>query len=163
LIKTKSPGVLSVLSKASAGQADQLVVEGDVISFGNRSLKVLSTPGHTEGCISFVMDDESRVFTGDTLLIRGCGRTDFQGGDAGLLWDGVRSKLFTLPPTCAVYPAHDYKGRTQSTIGEEVELNPRLTKSKEEFQEIMANLGLNRPAKMDTAVPANMRCGVPDA
>jgi sulfur dioxygenase len=112
--------------------------------------------------VSFLLDDESKVFTGDALLIRGCGRTDFQGGDAGALWDSVNSELFTLPPTCSVFPCHDYQGRTQSSIAEEKRLNPRLTKSKEEFKDIMSSLNLPRPGKMDVAVPANMRCGVPD-
>jgi len=162
MIKSKAAGVLSVLSKASEGQADVVVDPGDDVAFGTRCVKVRATPGHTPGCVSYVLDDETKVFTGDALLIRGCGRTDFQGGDASVLWDSVHEQLFTLPPTCAIYPAHDYQGRTQSTIAEESELNPRLTKTKEEFQVIMDNLGLNRPAKMDVAVPANMRCGVPE-
>lgn len=162
MIKQKSPGVLSVLSKDSKGQADLTVSAGDRIMFGSRFVNVLATPGHTAGCVSYVLDDESKVFTGDALLIRGCGRTDFQEGDSSALWESVHTQLFTLPATCAVFPAHDYQGRTQSTIAEEIDLNPRLTKPKEEFQEIMASLNLSRPAKIDVAVPANLRCGVPD-
>lgn len=112
--------------------------------------------------MSYVADDQSFVLTGDTLLIQGCGRTDFQSGDAEQLYGMVHSKLFTLPKDCTVYPAHDYKGRTSSTIGVELETNPRLSKPKEEFVEIMKNLNLSYPKKIDVAVPANMRCGVPD-
>jgi sulfur dioxygenase len=102
--------------------------------------------------------------TGDTLLISGCGRTDFQGGSAENLYDSVHKQLFTLPETCTVYPAHDYNGRTESTIGSEKSSNPRLGagKTKGAFVEIMANLNLAYPKKIDVAVPANMRCGVPD-
>jgi sulfur dioxygenase len=101
------------------------------------------------------------VFTGDTLLIRGCGRTDFQAGNPELLFDNVRTKLFTLPDECSVYPAHDYKGRTVSSIGEEKHFNARLclSKSKEEFVEIMAGLNLSYPKQIDRALPLNMRCG----
>jgi len=120
--------------------------------------------GHTEGCVSFVADDESFVMTGDALLIKGCGRTDFQGGSAETLYDSVHTQLFSLPESCIVYPAHDYNGRTESSIGSEKSENPRLggNKSKDEFVDIMANLKLAYPKKIDVAVPANMRCGVPD-
>jgi sulfur dioxygenase len=99
------------------------------------------------------------VFTGDTLLIRGCGRTDFQGGSPSTLYDSVHTKLFTLFDETAVYPAHDYKGFTSSTIGEEKRLNPRLTKSKDDFIQIMNNLNLPYPKKMDISQPRNMKCG----
>jgi sulfur dioxygenase len=97
-------------------------------------------------------------------MIQGCGRTDFQGGSADHLYESVQTQLFTLPPDTIVYPAHDYKGRTSSTIGAEIDSNPRLgkDKTKNEFIEIMANLNLSYPKKIDVAVPANMRCGVPD-
>jgi sulfur dioxygenase len=107
-----------------------------------------------------VLNDLSRVFTGDTLLIHGCGRTDFQSGSADILYDSVHTKLFSLPEDCLVYPAHDYKGNTVSSIGEEKRFNPRLTKSKEEFIEIMNNLNLPRPAQIEIAVPANLLCGI---
>lgn len=111
--------------------------------------------------MSYALDDESMVFTGDALLIRGCGRTDFQGGSAQTLYKSVRENLFAkLPASCAVYPAHDYKGCTSSSIGEESALNPRLTKSEAEFVDIMQNLNLPYPKKMDASVPANMVCGV---
>lgn len=154
----------SVISKASGAQADLLIEHGDRIAFGHRFVTAKSTPGHTGGCMSYVADDESFVLTGDTLLIQGCGRTDFQSGSAATLYESVHSQLFStaLPDDCIVYPAHDYKGRTSSTIGAEKTTNPRLTKSKEEFVELMANLNLSYPKKLDVAVPANMRCGVPD-
>lgn len=153
----------SVISKASGAQADVVVEHGDRIHFGHRFVTCKSTPGHTGGCMSYVADDESFVLTGDTLLIQGCGRTDFQSGSAATLYESVHEQLFhTLPDDCIVYPAHDYKGRTSSTIGVEKTTNPRLTKSKEEFVELMANLNLSYPKKLDVAVPANMRCGVPD-
>lgn len=164
ILKTKVTGLKSVISQASKAKADILLNPGDKIVFGNRHLNVRATPGHTEGCVSYVADDESMVFTGDTLLIQGCGRTDFQGGSASQLYDSVHSQLFTLPDECIVYPAHDYKGRFSSEIGKEKSTNPRLGggKSKEEFIEIMDNLNLSYPKKIDVAVPANMRCGVPD-
>lgn len=164
ILKTKVTGLKSIISKASKAKADITLSPGDKIQFGNRYLDVRATPGHTEGCVSYVTDDESMVFTGDTLLIQGCGRTDFQGGSASQLYDSVHTQLFTLPDECIVYPAHDYKGRFSSKIGNEKNTNPRLggSKSKEEFIEIMNNLNLSYPKKIDVAVPANMRCGVPD-
>lgn len=164
LLKQKVSGLQSVISEASGAKADLKIKHGDKITFGSRSLQVRATPGHTDGCVSFVADDESFVLTGDALLIQGCGRTDFQGGSAEKLFHSVRTQLFTLPGSTVVYPAHDYKGRTSSTIEKEAETNPRLgkKKTKEEFVEIMKNLDLAYPKKIDVAVPANMRCGVPD-
>lgn len=159
------PNFQSVISEASNAQADIKVQHGDKIQFGSRYVVVKSTPGHTEGCVSYVTDDGKMVFTGDALLIQGCGRTDFQGGSASTLYDSVHQQLFdVLDDDCIVYPAHDYKGRTSSTIGDEKKNNPRLGrgKTKEEFMEIMKNLNLSYPKKIDVAVPANMRCGVPD-
>src|SRR4029078_10038097 len=119
------------VSKASAAPcADVTMADGDSLRLGAIVLEVLSTPGHTEGCLSYRAGENGvfdRVFTGDALLIRGCGRTDFQGGSATLLYHSVRTKLFTLSDTTLVYPAHDYSGRTVSTIGEEKRHNPRLS------------------------------------
>jgi sulfur dioxygenase len=164
ILKEKVQGFQSVISKASKAKADVTVGPGDKIHFGNMYLEVRATPGHTEGCVSYVSNDTKMVFTGDTLLVQGCGRTDFQGGSASTLYDSVHSQLFTLPDDYTVYPAHDYKGRLSTTIGSEKSSNPRLggDKSKEEFVEIMKNLNLSYPKKIDEAVPANMRCGVPD-
>jgi sulfur dioxygenase len=164
LLKQKVTGLQSVISKASGAAADRHVQPGDRIEFGKRFVSVRATPGHTDGCVSYVADDESFVLTGDALLIHGCGRTDFQQGDAGKLYDTVHEQLFTLPDDTVVYPAHDYKGRFHSTIGIEKTTNPRFggTKTKEEFVDIMANLNLPYPKRIDAAVPANLRCGAPD-
>lgn len=160
VLKKKVEGFRSVISAASKAKADVKLAHGDVVTFGSHKLKALATPGHTEGCMSFVLDDNEAVFTGDAVMIRGCGRTDFQGGSAETLYESVKAHVFTLPDTCKIYPAHDYKGRTMSTVAEEKAFNPRLTKSKEEFVKIMAELGLPYPKKIDVAVPANLECGV---
>lgn len=146
-----------------AACADVLVRHGDHIRVGSIDLEVRETPGHTNGCVAYVGAD--RVFTGDTLLIGGCGRTDFQEGDAGRLYDSVHRQILSLPPDTLVYPAHDYKGRTVSTVKEEMALNPRLGggTTREAFIEIMANLKLAYPKQIDRAVPANLRCGREDA
>jgi sulfur dioxygenase len=164
LLKEKVEGVKSVISESSGAKADVKIGSGDRIVFGSRYVEARATPGHTEGCFSYVADDESFVLTGDTLLIQGCGRTDFQGGSAETLYESVHQQLFSLPDSTIVYPAHDYKSRTESSVKNEKENNPRLgaTKTKDEFIEIMANLNLSYPKKIDVAVPANMRCGVPD-
>lgn len=142
-----------------AACADVPVKHGDHVRVGAIDLEVRETPGHTNGCVVYVAAD--RVFTGDTLLIGGCGRTDFQQGDAGRLYDSVHQQILSLPPDTLVYPAHDYKGRTVSTIKEETAMNARLGggKSREEFIEIMANLNLAYPRQIDRAVPANLHCG----
>jgi sulfur dioxygenase len=164
LLKQRVPGLQSIISTASCATADLHVTHGDRIEFGRRFVSVRATPGHTDGCVSYLADDESFVLTGDALLIQGCGRTDFQQGDASKLYDSVHQQLFTLPDDTVVYPAHDYLGRSQTTIGVEKTTNPRFggTKTKEEFIQIMANLNLPYPKHIDAAVPANLRCGVPD-
>ena len=135
------------------------VAEGDKIEIEGLSLEVLYTPGHTDDSYCFLMDD--RVFTGDTLLIRGTGRTDFQNGDARAQYDSIFNKLLRLPEETLVYPAHDYKGDTVSTIGEERRFNPRLqVASADEYVELMGKLSLANPKMMDVAVPANMHIGL---
>ena len=135
------------------------VTEGDRIQIEGLSLDVLYTPGHTDDSYSFLLDD--RVFTGDTLLIRGTGRTDFQNGDARAQYESIFNKLMKLRDETLVYPAHDYKGETVSTIGEEKQFNPRLrVKSVDEYVDLMNNLKLPNPKMMDVAVPANMRVGL---
>ncbi|HND34799.1 MAG TPA: MBL fold metallo-hydrolase [Myxococcota bacterium] len=148
-----------VKADAGAACADVPVEDGHVVQLGSLRLEVRSTPGHTFGCVSYVMED--RVFTGDTLLIGGCGRTDFQQGSSHTLYQSVTQRLFPLPPDTLVYPGHDYKGRTVSTIGEERAINARLGggKTEEEFVEIMANLKLAYPKQIDRALPANLACG----
>ena len=144
---------------AGAMCADLLVTDGVPLQVGDLEFRVLHTPGHTNGCLSFAMAD--RVFTGDALFIGGCGRTDFQQGDAGRLYDSIHRKLFTLPPDTLVYPGHDYAGNTVSTIGQELRKNPRLGggKTREEFIEIMQGLDLPYPKHIDAALPANQACG----
>jgi len=139
--------------------ADISAKDGEELTFGDFTIKVLSTPGHTNGCTSYYI--EGMVFTGDAMLIRGCGRTDFQDGSADTLYESVNQKLFTLPDETLVYPAHDYKGMRVSTIWEEKKYNPRLGggKSKPAFIEIMNNLNLAKPKRIDVSVPANMKCG----
>ncbi|KAK5892047.1 hypothetical protein CesoFtcFv8_012466 [Champsocephalus esox] len=160
LMKKRLVGLKSAISKYSGASADMLLSEGDKISFGKHYLTVRDTPGHTDGCMSLVSGDQSMAFTGDALLIRGCGRTDFQQGCAKKLYESVHQKIFTLPDQCLVYPAHDYLGQTASTVGEERRFNPRLTKSVDEFVNIMNNLNLPKPSKIDVSVPANLVCGV---
>jgi sulfur dioxygenase len=153
------------VASAATGIAtlDRQLTEGDKIGFGNHSLQVIATPGHTDGCVSFVLDDQSMVFTGDSLLIRGCGRTDFQQGSAQKLFHSIKDKLFALPDDCIVYPAHDYSGRTASSIGEERQFNPRIggQANETDFVGYMENLRLPHPKKLDIAVPANLLAGKP--
>jgi glyoxylase-like metal-dependent hydrolase (beta-lactamase superfamily II) len=143
---------------AGAACADLLVTDGVVLQVGELVFEVRHTPGHTNGCVSYVLAD--RVFTGDALLIDGCGRTDFQQGDAGQLYDSITSRLFTLPPDTLVYPGHDYRGNTVSTITQERAKNSRLSgKSRAEFIELMQRLELPYPKHIDQALPANRACG----
>lgn len=132
--------------------------EGETISIDGIKLRALYTPGHTDDSYSYLMDD--RVFTGDTLLIRSTGRTDFQNGDPRAQYDSIFGKLLKLPEDTLVYPAHDYKGWTVSTIGEEKRFNPRLqVDSLQAYVELMNSLKLDNPKLMDIAVPANRACG----
>ena len=156
-----SQSVLGV--RGGAPCVDRAIDEGDVILLGSHPIEARATPGHTAGCMSYVVPDLAAVFTGDALLIRGCGRTDFQGGSAETLYDSLHARIFSLPPSTRVYPGHDYQGRTVSTVGEELEFNPRLGggRSKAAFVQIMADLHLDPPSKLAEAVPANQRCGLP--
>ena len=158
-------GAITVQGKESQASGVGLhVTDGDKISFGSHTLIALSTPGHTDDsyCYYLVSTEKRRLFTGDTLLIRGSGRTDFQNGDARLQYDSIFEKLFTLPNETLIYPGHDYRGMTFSTIGEEKRFNPRLqVASREEYVQQMNNLKLAYPRYIDVAVPANLRCGLP--
>lgn len=159
----EATGCKTVASRHAKVDCHDLPVgEGSRIRFGKHELVVLETPGHTDGCLSYVTGDRSMVFTGDALLIRGTGRTDFQQGNAEKLYRSITEKLFSLPDETLVYPGHDYKGRMVSTIGEEKRFNPRVGqgKSLEEFQTIMANLDLPKPRYIDVALPANLACGL---
>lgn len=148
----------------AADNVDLPLAHGDLVRFGAEALEVRATPGHTDGCLSFVSADHRRVFTGDALLVRGAGRTDFQGGDAHRLYRSIREQLFSLPDACVVYPGHDYDGRTSSTIGEERAFNPRIGGGarEEDFVGYMDNLGLPHPKQIAIAVPANLRAGRPE-
>jgi glyoxylase-like metal-dependent hydrolase (beta-lactamase superfamily II) len=150
----------SAMGEESGAECVSLRIrEGDVLKADGVRLQAMYTPGHTADSYSFVMDD--RVFTGDTLLIRGTGRTDFQNGDPGAQYDSLFSKLLTLPDDTLVYPAHDYEGRTSSTIGEERRFNPRLqVDSRQAYIDQMNALSLEPPRLIDVAVPANQRCGL---
>jgi len=135
------------------------LAHGDVLNFGKETLQAIHTPGHTAGSMSFLW--RAHVFTGDTLLIHGCGRTDFQSGSASDLYDSITKVLFALPDSTTVWPAHDYQGRTHSTIGAEKAGNPRVAgKSREQFIAIMNALNLPKPKRIDEAVPANLSSGI---
>jgi glyoxylase-like metal-dependent hydrolase (beta-lactamase superfamily II)/rhodanese-related sulfurtransferase len=144
--------------------ADILLHQGDKIRFGSHYVETRATPGHTYGCVSYVLDDESMAFTGDALLIRGSGRTDFQQGDAHALYRSVRLQLFTLPDNCLLYPGHDYRGLTVTSVAEEKRFNPRLggALSEGDFVGYMQNIRLAHPKKLAIAVPANLKCGRPE-
>ncbi len=142
--------------------ANVRVKNGNTLFIGNIPLHVLYTPGHTDDCYCYAAD--GLVFTGDTLFIRGTGRTDFQSGSAAAAYRSITQKLFTLPDETIVYPGHDYKGMMLSTIGEEKRFNPRLqVNSLEEYVNIMDRLNLSYPAKMDIALPANIQCGLTES
>jgi glyoxylase-like metal-dependent hydrolase (beta-lactamase superfamily II) len=153
-------GSKSVVHKdAGAACGDLLVTDGIHINIGSIDIKVLYTPGHTNGCVCYLVGNQ--VFTGDSLLINGCGRTDFQCGNSAQLYDSIHQKLFSLPAETIVYPGHDYNGNKVSTIGLEKMNNKRLGGgiSKEEFIQLMSELKLTYPSKIDIALPANQACG----
>jgi glyoxylase-like metal-dependent hydrolase (beta-lactamase superfamily II) len=151
----------AVPSGCGIGPAEVQLNDGDVIRFGDgEEIRVLHTPGHTAGSMSYVW--RGNVFTGDTLLINGCGRTDFQSGSAGALYDSVMGKLFALQAGTLMWPGHDYKGQQVSTIGWEKQHNARLAnRSREDFVALMAKLDLPKPKLIDVAVPANQNLGLP--
>lgn len=160
-LRTITHAKTAVSKDCGADTADIQLKDHDVISFGNETISVISTPGHTAGSVSFLWRD--RLFTGDSLMINGCGRTDFQSGDAGQLYESIFTRLFTLPDETLVYPGHDYNGRRVSSIAQEKLINPRLAnKTKDEFISIMNHLDLPKPKLIDIAVPANRKCGVPE-
>lgn len=158
-LRTARGAKTAIAKKANIPCADLNLSEGDVVKFGPFTIKVLETPGHTDASLSFVCED--MVFSGDALLVRGTGRTDFQNGSASELYDSITKKLFTLPKETKLYPGHDYKGFSFSTIADEMKHNPRAGggRTKEEFVKIMADLKLAYPKKIDEALPANQACG----
>ena len=164
LLKHQFGSAIVVSAASGAEGADRYVKHGERVSFGSRHLEVRGTPGHTHGCVTYVLDDETMAFTGDCLLIRGSGRTDFQQGDAREMYRSVRSQILTLPSSCLLYPAHDYRGLTVTSVAEERRYNPRLGGEigESDFVGYMQNLGLPHPKLIDIAVPANLRCGRPE-
>jgi glyoxylase-like metal-dependent hydrolase (beta-lactamase superfamily II)/rhodanese-related sulfurtransferase len=164
LLKQRCGSRILLSEAAQAANVDQLLRHGDRVPFGGRHLEVRATPGHTSGCLTYVLDDHLMAFTGDSLLIRGCGRTDFQQGSPTGLYRSVRGQILSLPEACLLYPAHDYRGITVTSVTEEKRFNPRLGGDVDEadFAGYMNHLGLPHPKLMDIAVPANLRCGEPD-
>jgi glyoxylase-like metal-dependent hydrolase (beta-lactamase superfamily II) len=151
-------GARTAAAAAGAPCVDQHLRHGDMIRLGSLAITALETPGHTDDGLCFVA--EGHVFTGDTLLIRGCGRSDFQNGDPGQLYDSITRVLFSLPDETVLLPGHDYRGMTSSSIGEERAHNPRIAgKTREQFIALMNGLDLPPPKKLDLAVPANRACG----
>ena len=148
-----------VPAQAQAACADRYIQDGETVMVGAIALEAIYTPGHTD-CHMAYLANGTHLLTGDALFIRGCGRTDFQSGDPGTLYDTITQRLFTLPDTTLVYPGHDYRGHTVSTIGEEKQLNPRLAqRSRADFITLMNSLNLPDPHKIMEAVPANQKCG----
>ena len=147
---------------AGVANADVELDDGEELRFGACVLEARRTPGHTDGCMTYVCHQQGMAFTGDALLIRGCGRTDFQVGSAHTLFRSVRERIFTLPDACLLYPGHDYKGRTVTTVAEEKRHNARLAldRSEAEFVAIMDGLDLAYPKRIDVAVPANLQSGL---
>lgn len=163
-LRQRSGSRIAVSAASGAVEADAPLQHGDRIAFGTRHLTVRATPGHTSGCLTYVLDDESMAFTGDSLLIRGCGRTDFQQGSPQQLFASVHEQILSLPGSCLLYPAHDYRGITVTSVAEERRYNPRLGGDVDEgdFTGHMNNLNLPHPKLMAVAVPANLRCGKPE-
>jgi len=167
-LKEAVPGLKSVLGSRYAekgvdAKADVLVGHGEKIHFGNKFLEVRHTPGHTAGCVTYVTDDLSMAFTGDALLIRGSGRTDFQGGDSKELFRSIWKEILSLPDGTAIFPGHDYSGRLRSSVKEEKMFNQRVNAGGEEaFAEVLSALAarLPKPKHIEVAVPANLRCGL---
>jgi glyoxylase-like metal-dependent hydrolase (beta-lactamase superfamily II) len=144
---------------ANVDCADRAMADGEKLQVGSIEIEAILTLGHTDSHLAYLVNG-THLLTGDSLLIRGCGRTDFQSGNAGELYDAITQRLFTLPPETLVYPGHDYRGHLVSTIAEEKEFNPRFAnQSRESFMTLMANLNLPNPKKIAEAVPANQQCG----
>ena len=164
-MKESEGAKITLSGNYGAAGIDVELEDGMVLAFGNCSITAHSTPGHTDGCFTFVTNEQTMAFTGDCLLIRGAGRTDFQSGDVHTLWGSIREKIFSLPDECLLYPGHDYMGRTVSTVTEEKKFNPRIggDAREEDFAGYMNNLGLPHPKQLDIALPANLRAGKPDA
>lgn len=159
-IRNRTRAKTAVSMQAKVKCVDIPLEDGQQIQFGDFVIKAMATPGHTDSCMSFYT--EGMLFTGDAILVRGTGRTDFQGGSAEKLYDSITAKIFSLPEDTAIFPGHDYRGHTSSTIAQEKEFNPRIGggKTKEQFVQIMKELKLANPKKIHEALPANMACGI---
>jgi glyoxylase-like metal-dependent hydrolase (beta-lactamase superfamily II)/rhodanese-related sulfurtransferase len=163
LMRQATGSAIGLAAAARAENVTQPLHHGDRVSFGSRALEVRSTPGHTDGCVSYVLDDHSLAFTGDALLVRGCGRCDFQQGDAHTLWTSITEQIFSLPDGCLLYPGHDYTGRTVTSVAEEKAFNARLGggATERDFVGHMQNMKLPHPHKIAEALPGNLRSGKP--
>lgn len=158
-LRNRTGSTSIVPMNANVACADRQICDGEILTIGETTITAIETHGHTDSHMAFLVNG-THLLTGDSLFIRGCGRTDFQSGDPGLLYDCVTTKLFTLPEETLVYPGHDYRGHQVSTIGEEKQYNPRFVgKDRTAFVECMNNLDLPNPQKIMEAVPANQRCG----
>jgi rhodanese-related sulfurtransferase len=154
---------IALAATARAENVTLPLVHGDRVCFGGRALEVRSTPGHTDGCLTFVLDDHSAAFTGDALLVRGCGRCDFQQGDAHTLWRSITEQILSLPESCLLYPGHDYTGRGVTSVAEEKAYNARLggSATERDFVGHMQNMKLPHPRLIAVALPGNLRSGRP--
>ena len=163
LIARKLGSAMALSARSGAQGADRGLEDGDSVTYGRPVLEVRATPGHTAGCVTYVAHAAGMAFTGDALLVRGAGRTDFQQGDAALLYRSVTGRILALPEGFRLYPGHDYRGHTVTTVAEEKRHNPRLggEMAQSDFVHYMKNLRLPHPKQLDAAVPANMRCGAP--
>ena len=162
-LSKKTEAKIGISMTSGAEGADLMLKSGDKVYFGQRFLLALATPGHTSGCITFVLDDRGMAFTGDTILVRGCGRTDFQEGDPAILYQSIYEEIFRLPDDTKLYPGHDYNGFTVTSVIEEKVFNQRLRKevSQDDFQSHMKNIRLDMPKKIDSVLPVNLKCGAP--
>ena len=163
LMQQSSGCGIGLAASAGAQHVTLPLRHGDRIGFGNRWLAVRSTPGHTDGCLSFVLDNQQVAFTGDALLVRGCGRSDFQQGSASKLWTSINEQLLTLPPSCLLYPAHDYTGRQVTSVAEEQRYNARFGggATERDFLGHMQHMRLPHPKRLAEALPGNLRSGRP--
>jgi glyoxylase-like metal-dependent hydrolase (beta-lactamase superfamily II)/rhodanese-related sulfurtransferase len=164
VLKQKSGCKIASGEAVEAENVDIPIKDGQTFGVANISLQARSTPGHTSGCMTYVLEGQSKAFTGDALLIRGCGRSDFQQGDASKLYKSINEQIFTLPDDCTIYPAHDYSGRTCTSVGEEKEFNARVggDSNEHDFVGYMNAMQLPHPKKIDEALPNNMRSGKPE-
>jgi len=164
LMHQATGSAIGLARNARAANVNRPLEHGDRVSFGVRHLEVRATPGHTDGCLTYVLDDRSMAFTGDALLIRGCGRCDFQQGDATTLYRSITEQILTLPDLCLLYPGHDYTGRSVSSVAEERAYNARLggKANERDFVGFMQNMKLPHPHRIAQALPANLRSGRPD-